>query len=375
MKHQVAVLIVFLIISWQNPLLSQDISKAENQDIIILKDLPATPAKNQAMTNTCWCFSVISMFESELLRMGKDTFDLSEMFIVRHIYEEKAEKYIRMHGTINFAGGGFFHDVLHAFDTYGIVPDKVYSGLTNGKKFHYHEEMDDTLKEYVDKIIHTENNNINPGWRNNFNEILDSSLGVLPVDFTIGMKKYTPETYASELGLNTDDYIEITSFSHHPFYRQFILEVPDNWAWGSFYNVPLDELLEIIYYSINNGYTVAWSADISDRGFTWNRGVATVLDNMTDNKNIHEKYIDQEIRQEGFNNYSTTDDHGMQITGLATDKNGNKYFRVKNSWGTTGSPYNGYLYASESYVRYKTIAIMVNKNGVPACIRQKLEIN
>jgi bleomycin hydrolase len=366
MKNQALIVTMLLLLSWQNPLLSQDISKEEHYDFTILKDLAATPAKNQAMTNTCWCFSVISMLESELLRMGKDTFDLSEMFLVRHIYEEKAEKYIRMHGTINFAGGGFFHDVLHALDTYGIVPDEVYSGLTNGKTIHYHEEMDDTLREYVDKIIHNETNNINPGWRNGFNEILDSSLGVLPVDFTNGMKNYNPETYSSELGINTDDYVEITSFSHHPFYKQFILEVPDNWAWGSFYNVPLDELMEIIYYSINNGYTVVWSADISDKGFTWSKGVATVPD---------KKYIDQELRQEGFDNYSTTDDHGMHITGLASDKNGNKYLRVKNSWGTKGSPYNGFLYASESYVRYKTIAIMVNKNGIPAVIRQKLAIN
>jgi bleomycin hydrolase len=375
MKHPVVILTAFLIFSWQNPLLSQDTSKGENQNFRILKDLPASPVKNQAMTNTCWSFSVISMLESELLRMGRDTFDLSEMFIVRHVYEEKAEKYIRMHGTINFAGGGFFHDVLHTIDMYGIVPDEIYSGLKAGQRIHYHEEMDDTLKEYINKIIQTETDKVNPDWRYGFTGILDSSLGILPADFTIEGKKYTPETFASELGFNTDDYVEITSFSHHPFYKQFILEVPDNWAWGSFYNVPLDELLEIIYYSINNGYTVAWSADISDRGFTWNSGVATVTGDIPDNKNMQEKYIGQELRQEGFDNYSTTDDHGMHITGLALDKNGNKYFRVKNSWGIAGRPYNGYLYASESYVRYKTIAIMVNKNGIPAGLRQKLGID
>jgi bleomycin hydrolase len=340
-----------------------------------LKDLPATPVKNQGMTNTCWSFSVISMLESELLRMGKDTFDLSEMFVVRHVYEEKAEKYIRMHGTINFAGGGFFHDVLNVFDTYGIVPDEIYSGLKPGQKYYYHAEMDDSLREYVKNIINTETDSVNQGWRYSFTELLDSSLGVLPADFTFGDRKYTPETYASELGINTDDYVEITSFSHHPFYKQFILEVPDNWAWGSFFNVPLDELLEIIYYSINNGYTVAWSADISDKGFNWNSGVARVNDDGTDKKGTQEKCIGQELRQEGFDNYSTTDDHGMQITGLAVDNNGNKYFKVKNSWGLAGSPYNGYFYASEPYVRYKTIAVMVNKNGIPASIRQKLHIN
>jgi bleomycin hydrolase len=186
---------------------------------------------------------------------------------------------------------------------------------------------------------------------------------------------YTPEAFASELKINTDDYIEITSFSHHPFYQQFILEVPDNWAWGSFYNVPLDELLEIIYFSINSGFTVAWSADISEKGFSWNSGIAVVPDDNPGKIHGQEKKITQELRQEGFDKYATTDDHGMQITGLAVDKNGNKYFRVKNSWGVAGSPYNGYLYASEPYVRYKTIAIMVNKNGIPGNIRQKLGID
>ncbi len=375
MKHTVVFLTVSLIFLWQDTLLSQDKSKGDDQNFTILKDLPATPVKNQAMTNTCWSFSVISMLESEILRMGKDTLDLSEMFIVRHIYEEKAEKYIRMHGTINFAGGGFFHDVLHAIDTHGIVPDEIYSGLKTGQKIHYHAEMDDTLKENVENSINTETDKVNPGWRYNFTEILDSSLGILPQDFTIKGKKYTSETYASELGVNINDYVEITSFSHHPFYKQFILEVPDNWAWESFYNVPLDELLQIIYYSIEKGYSVAWSADISEKGFSWNTGVAIVPDEGQNSKNFREKQIGQELRQDGFDNYSTTDDHGMHITGLAVDNKGNKFFRVKNSWGITGSPFNGYLYASEPYVRYKTIAIMVNKNGIPGHIKQKLDID
>jgi bleomycin hydrolase len=233
--------------------------------------------------------------------------------------------------------------------------------------------MDETLKEYVDKVIHTGNNNIDSEWELGFNHILDSCLGVVPQDFTVGEMTYTPEMFASGLELNTDDYIEITSFSHHPFYQQFILEVPDNWAWGTFYNVPLDELLEIIYFSIDKGYTVVWSADISENGFLWNTGVAVVPDNNQENSIGQERNITQDIRQEGFDNFTTTDDHGMHITGLAVDNKGNKYFRVKNSWGITGSPFNGYLYASEPYVRYKTIAIMVNKNGIPSHIRQKLK--
>ncbi len=375
MKKLPAILVYILIIGLQNPLLAQDKNKGDELNFTIIKDLPATSIKNQSFTNTCWSFSVISMLESELLRMGKDTFDLSEMFVVRHIYEEKAEKYIRMHGTINFAGGGFFHDVIQALDSFGIVPDEVYTGLAEGEKIHYHTEMDDTLKEYVEKVIHAGNNNLTAEWQDGFTAILDSSLGVLPRQFTIGEVTYTPEAFASELKINTDDYIEITSFSHHPFYQQFILEVPDNWAWGSFYNVPLDELLEIIYFSINSDFTVAWSADISEKGFSWSSGIAVVPDDNPGKIHGQEKKITQELRQEGFDKYATTDDHGMQITGLAVDINGNKYFRVKNSWGVAGSPYNGYLYASESYVRYKTIAIMVNKNGIPGNIRQKLGID
>jgi len=373
MKKSVAVLLFGVMIILQNPLLAQDKIKGEEYKFTIVKDLPATSVKNQYLTNTCWSFSVISMLESELLRMGKDTFDLSEMFVVRHIYEEKADKYIRMHGTINFAGGGFFHDVMYALDSFGIAPDETYTGLAEGLKIHFHTEMDETLKEYVDKVIHNGNNNIDSEWELSFNHILDSCLGVLPQDFTVGEMTYTPEMFASGLELKTDDYIEITSFSHHPFYQQFILEVPDNWAWGTFYNVPLDELLEIIYFSIDKGYTVAWSADISENGFLWNTGVAVVPDNNQENSIGQERNITQDIRQEGFDNFTTTDDHGMHITGLAVDNKGNKYFRVKNSWGITGSPFNGYLYASEPYVRYKTIAIMVNKNGIPIHIRQKLK--
>lgn len=348
--------------------MAQDNIKREEYNFTIIKDLPATSVKNQSFTNTCWSFSVISMLESELLRMGKDTFDLSEMFVVRNIYEEKAEKYIRMHGTINFAGGGFFHDVIHALDSFGIVPDEIYTGLAKGETIHFHTEMDDTLKDYVEKIVLDRNNKDTSDWRNGFADILDSCLGILPQEFNYRNSDYTPEVFASELNLNTEDYIEITSFNHHPFYRQFILEVPDNWAWGDFYNVPLDELIEIIYYSVDNGYSVAWSADISEKGFLWNKGVAVIPD-------VPEKKITQDLRQEGFDDYATTDDHGMHITGLAIDKNGKKYFRVKNSWGVIGSPYNGYLYASEPYVRYKTIAIMVNKNGIPDYIKQKLQIN
>jgi len=401
MKSKIVFFVSILLLFFQFlvPVEAQVISTEDGYHFKIIKDLPATSIKNQSLTSTCWSFSVISMIESELLSMGKDTFDLSEMFVVRHIYEEKAEKYIRMHGTINFAGGGFFHDVIHVLDSFGMVPDEVYTGLDKGEEFHDHSEMDDLLKEYVDEVLMNSDENVTPSWKEKFNDLLDSCLGELPAKFQFGNQEITPSDFASGLNINPENYFEVTSFNHHPFYERFILEVPDNWAWGSFYNVPLDELLEIIYSSIDKGYTVAWSADVSDDGFSWRNGVAVVpdinLENLDDSEKqkwiglsaeersmqlfsfigpVPEMMITQELRQEGFDNYTTTDDHGMLITGIAMDSQGNKYFRVKNSWGLNGSPYNGYLYASEPYVRYKTIAIMVNKNGIPEQIREKLKI-
>ena len=368
MKKSIAKIIcgsVIIILSWSMSLAQENL-KIEEYIFTIIKELPATSVKDQSLTNTCWSFSVISMLESELLRMGKDTFDLSEMYVVRHVYEEKAEKYVRMHGTINFAGGGFFHDVIQVLDSFGMVPDEIYTGLDKGEKNHNHTEMDDVLKGYMENIVSDRDNDFDTAWKDDFTDILDSCLGVLPREFTFRNKFYTPDMFASELNLNTKDYVEITSFNHHPFDQQFILEVPDNWAWGRFYNVPLDKLIEIMYYSIDMGYTIAWSADVSEKGFTWKKGIAVIPDSLE---------ITQDLRQEGFDNYATTDDHGMHITGTAIDNKGSKYFLVKNSWGSSGSPYNGYLYVSEPYVRYKTIAIMVNKNGIPGCIRQKLQID
>ncbi len=365
----------------------------------VIADHPATSVKNQYRSNTCWSFSVISMLESELIRTGKGEFDLSEMFTVRHAYAEKANKYVRLHGNLNFSGGGFAHDVLHVIDTYGITPESVYSGLCMGEENHVHNEMDEVLKGDVEDVVKNKNRKLTPNWHNAFVNLLESYLGEVPERFEYKGKEYTPESFARSLALNMDDYIEISSYTHHPFYKPFILEVPDNWAWGSAYNVPLDELLEIMYFAIDQGYTIAWSSDISEKGFSWSNGVAIVPDveledqagterekweELTDAEKqkmmfsfqgpVPERIITQEYRQTGFDNYTTTDDHGMHITGLAEDQLGKKYFLVKNSWGESGSPYDGYLYASEPFVRYKTMAIMVNKNAIPEHILKKLNL-
>jgi bleomycin hydrolase len=357
--------------------------------------LPATPVKNQNRSGTCWCFSGNSFLESELLRKGKGEYDLSEMYIVRTSYDMKAEKFVRMHGMINFDAGGAFNDVTYIVKHQGIVPEEAYPGLNYGEKKHVHTELNNAFKAYVSSII--ENKKLSTAWEEGFIGLLDAYFGDYPSSFTYKGKEYTPETFEASLGLNMDDYVMITSFTHHPFYKPFILEVPDNWSWGEVYNVKIDELTDVIDYSLENGYTVAWATDVSEKGFSWKDGIAVVpADNAEDingpekakwdelsdkekdaliydfSKPHREKKITQEMRQAAFDNYETTDDHGMHITGMAKDQMDDIFYLVKNSWGTTGSPFNGYLYASKAYVQYKTTSILVNKNGIPPAIRSKL---
>jgi len=363
----------------------------------VVKQLPATAVKNQYRSGTCWSFSGIAFLESELLRMGKDTFDLSEMFVVRKAYEDKATMYIRFNGKHNFGGGGAAHDVTDVLSKYGMVPEEVYSGKVIGEDNHIHGEMDAVLDADVNAVLKNDNKKLTPVWHNGFDGLLDAYLGVVPEKFTYNGKEYTPQTFAQMLGLNADDYVEITSYTHHPFWKPFIIEIPDNWALGSVYNVPLEDLTRIIDNSIEKGYTVVWGSDVSEKGFSWKNGVAVVPDKkapefagmesekwskMTDaekekllykfDKPVPEKTITQEMRQKEFDNYQTTDDHGMLLTGIAKDQNGNVYYIIKNSWGTDGSPYKGYFYASKPFVQLKTMDIMVNKNAIPADIRKKL---
>jgi bleomycin hydrolase len=352
-----------------------------------IKKLDATPVKNQNSTSTCWSFSVLSMLESELLLMGKGTYDLSEMFIVRNTYIKKAEKYIRMHGNISFSGGGALNDVIDIIKTCGIVPEAIYDGKKIDAHKHIHGEMDEVLKDYLDGVLKNSNHGLSKVWMEGFCGILDAYLGKVPSTFDWKDKTSNATSYSSDLGLDMNDYILISSFTHHPFYEQFGVEVPDNWSWGQAYNVPLDEMIEIIHFSLMNNHTVAWAADISDKGFSYSGGIAVVSDTvptetLDDVENIFtedhfkrpikEKTVTQEMRQEAFDNYLTTDDHGMQITGIAEDQDGHTFYYVKNSWGTV-NPYQGYLFVSEQYIRYKTLTILVNKNALPDDIKNKLK--
>jgi bleomycin hydrolase len=376
---------------------SQD-EKENGYDFTIVKELPATSVKNQYRSGTCWSFSAISLLESEMLRKGKEAVDLSEMWIVRHAYSDKAKKYVRFHGNLNFAGGGAFHDVTNMIKKYGIIPEEAYDGLEYGTEKHVHGEIDAVLKGYVDKVIKNKNRKLTPAWHDGFEGILDAYFGPKPQKFTYKGKEYTPKSFAKEyVEINPDDYIELSSYTHHPFYSKFILEVPDNWAYDRVYNLPIDELMEVIDHSIEEGYTIAWASDVSEKGFSWKNGVAVVpskdLEDMSDTEKskwedlteeekqkmmysfdgpVPEKEITQEMRQEAFNNWQTTDDHGMHITGIAKDQNGKKYYKVKNSWSGEDHVYDGYFYASEAFVRYKTMDIMIHKDALPEEIAEKL---
>ena len=314
--------------------------------------------------------------------MGKKPYDLSEMYIVRHTYEKKGVEYARMHGSCSFSGGGEYWDLINGSREAGLVPDEVYPGLNYGETKHNHSEMDAALKGYMDGIL--KSNKLTTAWLAGLNGILDAYLGKIPVNFQYEGKTYTPESFMKELGINLDDYIIFTSFSHHPFYKQFVLEVPDNWASGSCYNLPLDEFMQVIDNAVTNGYSVAWASDMSDKGFSMKQGVAIIPEKnwneMTEEESAKifngphpEKVITQALRQKEFDNYTTTDDHGMHIIGLAVDQAGNTFYKVKNSWGITGK-YDGYIFVSKPFVMLRTTNCMVNKNAIPAAIAKKMGI-
>lgn len=356
----------------------------------------ALPVQNQSISGTCWSFSALSFIESELIRMGKGTHNLSEMFVVRHAYVDKAENYVRMHGKNNFSAGGAFHDIPHVIAEYGIVPESVYDGLQYGAEKHNHMEMDAILKGMADAIIENKGKKLTPAWKRAIGNAVDAYLGELPDTFTYNGATYTPQTFAASLGLNMDDYVYLTSFTHHPYYDSFVLEVPDNWNYGSVYNVPLEELMETIDYALEEGYTLAWAADVSEKGFSFRDGLAlvpadeaTIKSKGTDSRYFNdagaekignafmvpteEQIITPIMRQEAFDNYETTDDHGMHMTGIYEDQQGNRYYMVKNSWGDNNAC-DGYFLASSAYVAYKTMDIMLHKDALPKALRKKLDL-
>jgi bleomycin hydrolase len=361
-------------------------------EFTVIKDLEATEVKDQMRTGTCWSFSGMSFFESEVMRISKKKVDLSEMFVVRNTYLDKAEQYVRMHGLINFGQGGAFHDDFNIIKKYGIVPQSVYSGLRAGETKYNHDEMEAVLTAMLKTIVTQKT--LTPFWKDAVKNTVDSYMGTVPTEFEYEGKKYTPQSFTKSLGLDMDDYVVVTSFTHRPFYSKFALEVQDNWAMEGAYNVPLDEMMKILENSIMNGYTVAWASDVSEKGFSYKNGLAIVpLDEEQiqkkgeDNRHFsdagstksgspfdapcQEKEITPEMRQKAFDNYETTDDHGMHITGLYKDQTGKKFYKVKNSWGMSNDN-QGYFFASEAYIKYKTTNFMVHKDAIPKDIAKKL---
>lgn len=368
-------------------------------EFTITKDIPTTPVKNQYRSGTCWSFGGTAFLETELMRKGKGIVDLSEMYSVRHAYSQKAINTVRWHGNLNFGGGGNFHDVLWTYATHGAITEEAYAGLEYGEEKHVHGEMDALLKSYVQTVMKNRNRKLSPAWHRGYEGILNAYLGEVPESFKVDEQEFNTNSYAEHLGLDMNDYVEIVSFNHQPYYETFILEIPDNWMLAEYYNVPLNEFMDIMEQAIMSGYSVGWDADVSEKGFSRKNGIAIVpneekpeIDGMESDKweemddkekkemlfsfdkIVAEKVITQEMRQEQYDNYKTTDDHLMLFTGLAEDQNGTKYFKVKNSWSEKSGPYEGFFYASEAFVGLKTVSILLHKDAIPAEYRKKLGI-
>jgi bleomycin hydrolase len=339
--------------------------------------LETSSVKDQHHSGTCWCFATVSFLETELLRMGKPEYDLSEIFLVRHTYMQKARDYVRFHGENNFSQGGQAHDAMLELTQHGITPESVYRGIEYGTEKHVHGEVVSVMKGYVKAVEDNGRRPIRPVWDEGFSKILDTYFGETPGEFEYQGNTYTPKSFAESLGIDPNDYVELTSFTHHPWYRSFDLEVPDNWAHEDYYNVPLDELVEVIDYSLESGYSVVWDGDVSSKGFSHGNGIAVVPEDEESNfkeKPVDEKDITQDYRQDQFNNQTMTDDHLMHLTGIGNDQEGTRYYLTKNSWDSTSNEYGGFLYMSEPFIRLNTVAVMVHKDAIPEDIKEKLEL-
>ena len=373
--------------------------KEEGFKFTTVKANPITSVKNQNQSGTCWAYSSLGYFESELLRMGKGEFDFAEMYLAHKTYEDRATASVRMHGDVSFSQGGSFYDAVYCMKHYGMVPQSAMPapGTLYGDTLPNFNELFNIAEGYVNGIAKSEKlKKLSPIWKKSLISTLDNYLGECPEEFTYNGKKYTPQSYMKSTGLNMDDYVSLTSYTHHPFYEKFILEIQDNWRWGESYNLPLDEFMEVMDSAVKNGFTFAWGSDVTELGFTRN-GIAVCPDIQKQkdeqgsdfarwfgkskaeqgvaltSKPLPEIEVTQEMRQTAYDNWETTDDHGMIIYGIAKDQNGKEYFMVKNSWGKAGK-YEGIWYASKAFVAYKTMNILIHKDAIPKAIAKKLDI-
>ncbi len=362
-----------------------------------VKANPITPVKNQYRSGTCWCFSTLGFLESEAIRINniKDTTlypDFSEMFVVSHSYQDRAEKYVRLDGKLNFAAGSEAGDVLHIVKEYGLVPQSVQNGTNYGTELPVHGELDAATLAFVEAIAKNPNRTLSTAWKTAFKGIVDAYLGECPTEFTYNGKTWTPAEYRDYYKINPDDYVSLTSFSHHPFYQKFALEISDNWRWDMDWNVPIDDFMAALDNAIENGYTAFWGTDVSEKGFTRDglgilykdepkktsgsdqeKWVGKATDKPEEPQAPEEVEVTQEYRQQCYDNKTLTDDHGMQIFGIARDQFGKKYYMVKNSWGTAGK-YNGIWYVSEAFVKGRSMDIVLHKDALPKTLKKELGI-
>src|SRR5512133_910300 len=392
----ILILILFIVPSFSQKKNDNSQKSEEGYKFTPVVEIKATSVKNQAGTGTCWCFATTSFIESELLRMGKGEYDLSEMYIVRYNYVDKLKDNFVQQGKGNLGQGSVGHDWISEFIKNGIVPDEVYTGLNYSTTNHNHSE----LNAFVNAVatVPVKRNKESDQYFTIVDAVLDTYLGKVPQSFTFKGVGYTPKSFTSSLGIVPEDYLEITSLTLFPFYTQGVVPIPDNWRKMNYYNVPLNELIGIIDSALNKGFTVAWDGDVSEKGFSHSKGVAIIpeventdqynsadkarLGKLSKEERAAEAYkftnpftqvkVTQESREAAFDNHTTTDDHLMHLTGIVKDQNGTKYYITKNSWGTDRNPFGGYLNMSENYVRAKTIAIMVHKNAIPVAIKTKL---
>ncbi|UWY29397.1 C1 family peptidase [Flavobacterium sp. TR2] len=357
----------------------------ENFKFTEVINLGTTSVKSQGSSGTCWSYSTNSFLESEMIRLGKQPVELSQIYSARNVYVEKGINYVRMHGAITLGDGGALHDVINMYKKYGTVPREVYTGLNYGTDKNKFAEMGALIEGVLAAVVKNPNGELTPNWQKAYAAVIDSYLGKVPDNFTYKGKNYTPQTFAKEVvGINPDEYVEMSSFTNAPYYQKTTMMVPDNWSLDQVYNVKLNDMTDVIDNALKKGYTVAWATDVSEKSFSWKNGVAYVSTKKFDDMTAEEKAdmfngpkaepeITPEMRQAAFDNYTTTDDHGMHIIGLAKDQTGKEYYIVKNSWGETND-YKGFLFVTKNFVKYKTTALLVNKGGIPAEIAKKLGV-
>lgn len=361
---------------------------ANSKDSFVFTDvvnIENTPVKNQGSSGTCWSYSANSFLESEMIRLGRKPVEISQIFTARNAYIEKGKNYVRMHGAVTLGDGGALHDVINMYRKYGAMPQSAYTGLNYGTANNKFAEMGAMGEAVLSAVVKNPNGELTPNWLKAYTAVIDSYLGTVPETFDYNGKKYTSQTFAKEvIGINPDEYVEISSFKDYPYYQKFVLMVPDNWSFDQVYNVKLNELTDIIDNALRSGYTVGWAGDVSEKGFSWTNGVAYIPTKKFSDMTPEEKEaifkgpqaeleITEDLRQKAFDNYNTQDDHGMHIVGISKDQNGKEYYIVKNSWGASND-YKGYMYITKNFIKYKTTAILLNKGGLSKDMAKKLSL-